>query len=134
MVNAHDTAYRRTDYRVRLPRGGHASLRVDAPLPPELSAVIGEACWAIITGWNPGSVRQSPEVNRAAKRRLLGLLKAASPSVLWPSVGVGSEHWREASLFVVGIDAWRILAIAEACGQHAIVCGKGKAKPALAWL
>jgi hypothetical protein len=134
VANPLDTEYRRTEYRVRLPAGGFASVRVDQPLPAALAATIGEQCWAIVTGWNPGAVRQSRETNRQAQRKLLALLKAASPTGLRGAVGVGAGHWRECSLLAVGIDAWRILAIAEACGQLAIVCGNRGGPATLAWL
>jgi hypothetical protein len=129
-----DTAYRRTDYRVRLPEGGYASVRVDARLPEALVRYVGKQCWAIITAWNPGSVRQSRETNRIAQRRLLALLRNAEPTWLRAAVGVGNEHWREPSLLVVGVDAFRLLAIAEALGQHAIICGNAGGKATLAWL
>lgn len=134
MANPLDTEYRRTEYRVRLRTGGFASVRVDQPLPDALAHLIGDQCWAIVTGWNPGAVRQSREMNRQAQRKLLALLKAAKPAGLQAAVGVGAGHWRECSLLAVGIDAWRILAIAEACGQLAIVCGNRSGPATLAWL
>ena len=116
-------AYRGTDYRVRLPQGGFASVRVDAPVPPPLRALIGPCSWAFITAWNPCSQPIEREQNRAAQQALLAAVRAL-PSTLTvrPAMGVG-EAWREPSLFIVGPRLAETDALARRFRQNAYVHG-----------
>ncbi|HUA80147.1 MAG TPA: DUF3293 domain-containing protein, partial [Dyella sp.] len=59
-------AYRATDYRVRLPHGGWASIRADAPVPSSLVVWVGSHSWAFITAWNPFSQIRPRQQNHAA--------------------------------------------------------------------
>lgn len=119
-------AYRTTDYRVRLPQGGWASIYVDAALPAPLHALIGERSWAFITAWNPGSQALARAQNHAAQQALLASLRELPRTTfIRPGLGVG-EDWREASFFVVGPDLADIDALAQQFQQNAYVHGLGK--------
>lgn len=116
-------AYRRTDYRVRLPQGGWASIHVDAPLPTLLRALVGSGCWAFLTAWNPFSQPHPRAQNHAAQHALLAALRGLPATrVLRPAIGVG-EDWREPSLFVVGPSLAETDALAQQFQQNAYVHG-----------
>ncbi len=131
MDKALDAAYRRTDYRVRRPGGGYASIRVGKPLPQELAT--GEP-WAFVTAWNPHSQPASRTVNRRAQRDLLARLRAASPVLIRAGLGVDEGNWRESSLFIVGLALPVVEALAREAGQNAIICGEGRGLATLRWL
>lgn len=118
-------AYQATDYRVRLARGGHASIRLDQPLPAELLHLVGNHHWGFITAWNPKSQPTARQQNRLAQQRLLRALRDCPSTVsLWPAIGVGDEGWwREPSLFVVGPQLDQLDPLARRFGQHAYVHG-----------
>ncbi|RDS80562.1 DUF3293 domain-containing protein [Dyella monticola] len=115
--------YRRTEYRVRLARGGWACIQVDAPLPTPLHALIGPHDWAFITAWNPLSRQQSRRQNHAAQHALLQAVRALPSTVaIRPAIGVGAQ-WREPSLFVIGPALAEVDALARQFQQAAYVHG-----------
>ncbi|HET6552392.1 MAG TPA: DUF3293 domain-containing protein [Dyella sp.] len=118
-------AYRATEYRVRLSRGGHASLHIGHTPPTELIALIDGQPWSFITAWNPGSLPQPRQHNRHAQRHLLAVLRALPDATqVRAGTGVGADGWREPSLFVVGV---RTEALDDLClqfGQNAYVHGQ----------
>lgn len=126
--------YLATDYRVRLPQGGYASMRIDTPLPAPLHGLLQNADepWAFITAWNPLSQAQSRAANRHAQRRLLAALRAATPAPthIHAGIGVGQDVWRESSLFIMGMEFDAIEEIMRPFRQNAIVrgCGTGLAQ------
>lgn len=118
-------AYRATDYRVRLSRGGTASIRIGQPLPIALQAWVGERPWGFITAWNPGSRLQPRASNRSAQRALLQCLRSLARGGIAAGIGVGANGWREPSLFAVGLGAASLDAIAHRFGQLGYVHGQG---------
>lgn len=127
-------AYLATDYRVRLPQGGVAGLRIGEPPPGALLALTHGAPWAVITAWNPRSQPMPRVWNRNAQRALLADLRAC-PDVraIHAAAGVGSDGWREPSLLVIGLPADTTRALCSRHGQHAFVAGAGEAPPQLHW-
>lgn len=123
MDSALIAAYRDTDYRVRLARGGFASIRVDAPVPALLGRLVGPNSWAFVTAWNPGSQPRPRRQNHLAQQALLATLRKL-PSILaiHPALGVG-EDWREPSLFIVGPGLAETDALAQQFQQNAYVHG-----------
>ena len=119
-------AWRETDYRVRLPHGGYASIRCGQPLPAPLLAWLPRATapWGYITAWNPAGVRLQPRDNRIRQRRLRDELKA-DRYLYYVGTGVGTNNWREPSLFVPGITYPRLDALAHRFGQLGVVRGTG---------
>jgi hypothetical protein len=118
-------AYRTTDYRVRLPRGGWVSIRVDAAIPEELLPWTGKYAWAFITAWNPRSEVQPRTQNRAAQQSLLVAIRELRQTIcVRPGMGVG-ENWREPSFFVVGPDLFETDRFAQQFRQNAYVHGLG---------
>ena len=118
-------AYRTTDYRVRLRRGGWAAIQIGDSLPPALAALAGERHWGFITAWNPRSEAHPRALNRQAQRELLAALRDL-PETISIRVGVGvGQHWHEASLFAVGPEAEALDALARHFGQNAYVHGQG---------
>ncbi len=127
-------AYLATDYRIRLPQGGVASLRIGAPPPSALLQLTQGAPWAVITAWNPRSQPMSRACNRRAQHRLLAELRAC-PDIraIRAAVGVGAGGWRESSLLVVGADEAGLRALCARHGQHAFIAGEGATPPRLCW-
>ncbi|MGH8117025.1 MAG: DUF3293 domain-containing protein [Rhodanobacteraceae bacterium] len=119
-------AWSETEYRVRLPRGGYASIRCGCALPAALLALLERADdpWGYITAWNPAGVRHPLAGNRARQRQLRDALAAANYRFR-PGIGVGPGDWREASLFVPGIGHTDLDALARRFGQLGIVRGTG---------
>ncbi len=127
-------AYRRTDYRVRLPGGGTASLQLDAPLPTELHALVGSSPWGFITAWHPGSSPAPRTANHAAQRRLLaGLLAEPGTRRVLAAAGLGTEGWREASLFAIGTPLAALERLAGEFGQLAFLAGADTGPARLHW-
>lgn len=123
MDNSLIATYRAADYRVRLPKGGWASIRVDATVPAALRAWIGPHNWAFITAWNPFSQVQPRSDNRAAQHALLAALrKLRNTLFIRPAIGVGRE-WREPSFFVVGPLLAEMDGLAQQFRQNAYVHG-----------
>jgi hypothetical protein len=116
-------AYRSTDYRVRLARGGWASILVDAPVPASLLALIGLRSWAFITACNPFSQVRPRQQNHAAQHALLiALRKLSATAAIRPAIGIG-QGWREPSFFVVGPELAETDALAQQFQQNAYVHG-----------
>lgn len=117
-----------TDYRVRLPCGGHASIRCGLPLPAPLLALLHHADepWGYITAWNPRSVMLPRTSNRIRQQRLRDELKADRCRYC-AGIGVGTDTWREPSLFVAGIGHTRLDELARHFGQLSVVRGIGGA-------
>jgi hypothetical protein len=120
-------AYQATDYRVRLARGGWASIRIGEALPADLLPMVGDQPWGFITAWNPMSQPLPRQRNRAAQRLLLKALGSQlAATALHPAMGVGSNGlWREPSLFVVGLDGDALDRLAHRFEQRAYVYGQG---------
>jgi len=119
-------AYRSTDYRVRLGGGRHASIRIDQPLPASLVPTVKDHSWGFLTAWNPRSQPHTRAQNRQAQRRLLGALnELPATRLINAGVGVGTDGWKESSLFVVGLDLGQLDALARRFDQHGYVYGRG---------
>jgi hypothetical protein len=118
-------AYRRSDYRVRLARGGAAVIRIGQPLPPALYALTGGREWGFLTAWNPGSQPLPATDNRAAERRLLADAQALSGVAIHPAYGVGTEGWREPSFWLVGIQRAQLDELGKRYRQRAWLYGVG---------
>ncbi|MGH9485489.1 MAG: DUF3293 domain-containing protein [Terriglobales bacterium] len=119
-------AWTETEYRVRSPYGGYASIRCDAPLPTPLLALLrhGNDPWGYITAWNPAGVRLPLATNRTRQRGLRDELKGDRQRY-FVGVGVGPNDWREPSLFVPGMTFAQIDAVACRFGQLSVVRGMG---------
>jgi len=122
-------AYQATDYRVRLARGGWATIRIDQPLPAELLHLAGNRPWGFITAWNPRSRPTPPAQNRAALTVLLTLLRALPETIaIHPGRGVSRDgRWKEPSLWVIGPDTPSLDALARHFRQLGYVHGQGSA-------
>lgn len=127
-------AYLATDFRVRLPQGGWASLRIGVPPPDALLALTGGAPWGVITAWNPRSHAMPRDWNRRAQRTLLAELRArADVRGIRAAVGVGAGAWRECSLLVIGAHEASLRALCARHDQHAFIAAEGAAPPQLLW-
>jgi hypothetical protein len=117
-------AYRSSAYRVRLPSGGVAEIRIGALVPEALLALLCDRAepWGFVTAWNPGSRPAARLANRAAQRALLAQLRPVVRLVR-SGVGIGRDGWREPSLWVAGIPHETLHALARRFGQLALVCG-----------
>jgi hypothetical protein len=118
-------AYCRSDYRVRLARGGAALIRIGEPLPPALYALTGGREWGFLTAWNPGSQPQSAIDNRAAERRLLADVRALPGVAIHPAYGVGTDGWREPSFWLPGIQRAQLDELGQRYRQRAWLYGMG---------
>jgi hypothetical protein len=128
-------AYQATDYRVRLARGGFASIRVDRPLPAELVSLVGSAHWGFITAWNPQSQPLARQVNRHTQHLLLRALRERPDTRVYAAMGVSADSkWREPSLFVVGPDIGQLDPLARRFGQNGYLRGQGDGLAALRWM
>ena len=120
-------AYRATDYRVRLARGGWVTIHIDQPLPAELRDLARNLPWGFITAWHPFSKSVPRPDNRITQRALLAALRAL-PETDVVRAGVGAGHdgpWKEASLWVVGPGVPALDALARRFGQVGYVHGEG---------
>lgn len=130
------TPYVHTQYRVRLVRGGSATIRIDEPLPAALAQALPApgAPWAFVTAWNPHSQPQAVAINRARQRTLLAALRPWA-AVLRAGVGIaGDGQWREPSVWVAGVAFAQIDRLLQPFAQHAIVRGIGAQPAQLHWL
>jgi hypothetical protein len=123
-------AFRDTEYRVRLPRGGWAVIRIGAPLPRVLHGLLRDEAgpWGFITAWNPLAQRIPRARNRERQRALRAALLDRGAR-LCAGVGAGADDgenaWRESSLFVTGLDFAALDELGRRFGQAAIVRGTG---------
>jgi hypothetical protein len=124
-------AFRATSYWVNLDTLHWATIRVDAPLPAELAAVVGTRPWAFITAWNPQARPRSAADNLAAQASLLAALHRHADVNVYPAIGVGSSGWSEPSLFVVGVGTAVADALATSHRQLAYVHGSAGAAATL---
>jgi hypothetical protein len=124
-------AYCRSAYRVRLPSGGSATLRIGQPLPVALRSLAGDRDWGFFTAWNPRSRPQPMAVNRQVQRRLLADLRADASLEIHPALGLGSDGWREPSFWIVGIGPEALARLAERYGQNGWLVGHGAGVAAL---
>lgn len=126
-------AYRATDYRVRLARGGWAAIHIDQPLPPALRALAGEHPWGFITAWNPRSAPTPRSENRASLRALFEALRAIPQTItIRPGLGIGSTgQWAEPSLWVVGLGIAVLDPLATHFRQFGYVHGQGASQAEL---
>lgn len=131
MDDALRAAFRSTAYHVNLDTLNWATIRIDLPLPAELSVVVGARPWVFITAWNPRARRRSAAANLAAQKSLLAALHTHAAVRVYPAIGVGSSGWIEPSLFAVGIDTAATDALARTHRQLAYVCGVAGAAAAL---
>jgi hypothetical protein len=127
-------AFLATDYRVRLPTGGWASIRTNAALPERLRSAVDSYPWAFITAWNPHSQMQVRAKNHAAQHDLLARLKKIPETVsIRPGLGVGLTGWREPSWFVVGPSPAQLDPLAHRYRQSAYVHGYFDGLAILRW-
>jgi hypothetical protein len=121
-------AYRATDYRVRLGRGGWASIGVDHALPGPIQDEVGDHRWGFITAWNPRSQSHDRITNCRAQRDLLSALRELTETVaVHPAIGVGPDGWKEPSLFVIGPGPDLFDRLAQRFQQNAYLHGQGHA-------
>ena len=134
MDNDLPTAFAATAYRVRLARGGCATIRIGEPLPATLRALVGAQPWGFITAWNPHAQPRSRQRIRAAQRELLEALRMLPATVaIGPALGIG-DNWREPSLFVSGLDTAALDTLARHHEQLAYVYGHASGMARLRWL
>jgi hypothetical protein len=127
-------AYAATDYRVRLPRGGWATIRISEPLPEALDKLAGAQPWGFITAWNPHGLQRNRLANRLAQRQLVAALKALPSTVaILPAIGIGSE-WREPSLFAIGPGTGLLDSLAMLHEQLAWIHDDGRGMACLRWM
>lgn len=119
-------AWSETEYRVRLPRGGHAIIWCGQPLPPPVLALLRGPAepWGYLTAWNPAGVLLPHSTNHIRQRRLRDELKG-DRHCFYPGIGVGPDIWREPSLFIPGITYAQLDAMAHRFGQLGVVRGTG---------
>lgn len=88
-------AYLATTWSVRAP-GGTLHLAPGRPAPPPLRPA------AIVTAYNPASVRASPAENRAAARRLLAQVAALGVPCLPARAHAPDPRWTEPGVALLG--------------------------------
>jgi hypothetical protein len=130
MDEALRAAWLDTGYRVRLPRGGWAAIRVGEAPPPALRGILGDRPWGYLTAWNPQAQPRPRALNRRDQRRLLAALKALPGVAVHAGIGVGRSGWREPSLLAVGLETKALDELAARYRQLAYVhgCGHGAAR------
>jgi len=116
-------AFRATAYLVNLDTVSWATIRIDLPLPTELTAAVGTQPWALLTAWNPQARRRAAADNIAAQQALLAALQDLSDVSVYPAIGVGSSGWSEPSLLVIGADTAVLDPLARLHRQLAYVHG-----------
>jgi len=136
LPEALEAAYRRTRYRVSIPRGGALDLRIGRRCPALDRWLRARACrqWAFVTASNPGS-RPLPDWRNAARGRGLARAIAAAGFRVLPARGEPEQGgWRaEASLLVLGMPAARAVRLGRQFRQIAIVAGRRGGVAQLCW-
>lgn len=119
-------SWEETEYRVRLSRGGYATIHCGEPLPEPLLALLRspDEPWAFLTAWNPAGVALPRSTNHIRQRRLRDELKADRQR-FHPGIGIGIAIWREPSLFVPGMTYVQLDAMARRFGQLGALRGTG---------
>lgn len=88
--------------------------------PNAVSAVPHDLPAHIITGWNPGSLTQTDEVNEAANRRLKERLLHLGCSPFVVTGASPDADWTETSFLVNGLDRTAAASIGAEFGQQAV--------------
>lgn len=133
--------YARSEYRVRLPAGGHARITPGAPLPAPLLALLPSpmAEWGLITAWNPRSQRLPVVRNRERQHDLMAMIRRDFPSARLHAglglgqVGEGARRWREGSLFITGIPLQGLCDLMNRFEQHAMLYGGDGSVARIVW-
>lgn len=127
--------FHRTSYRVRLPRGGTAVIRIGQPLPDALLPLLPDtdATWGFITACNPHGQTRPRQINRRAMHDLLDALREHAPGATLRAARGVLGHWREPSLFVTGIEFPVLDMLMQQFNQLAIVFGHGPGPARLHW-
>lgn len=134
-----DAAYRATTYRAVCEEvsGGRLDIRIDArhPLLDAWLDRVGVACWSYLSAENPGSGVLSPADNAARTTRLRQVLEASGKPFLAGQAVADDGRWpAEASFLVGGLGEAEAVALAAACEQNAVVCGRRGQIARLVWL
>jgi hypothetical protein len=116
--------FRNTTYHVVLDTVRWASIRIDLPLPAELTAVVGARPWGFITAWNPQARRRPQAENLAAQQALVDALGKLPQVAVYAAIGVGQTGWSEPSLFVIGADVPMLDALMREHAQLSYVHGE----------
>lgn len=128
------SAYMATSFEASTPRGV-VRLRVGEPSETldRLLLEVGEAHWAYVTAWNPGSVALSEDENQRRNERLREDLEKAGYS-FFEGTGVPDDPgWTgEASFLVLGMSARDATELGRRWGQVAVVVGTLGHAPSLA--
>lgn len=127
-------AYGATTYQLTV-AGRQLSVRVGSPAPQLAPALaeLGAARWAFVTAWNPRSERLAVADNARRNAQLFQRLGECphAPAIAIPD----DEIWpREPGFAVFDMALPRLLSLAQAFGQHAIVVGEGGGAPELVWV
>lgn len=131
-----DLAYRKTRYRVFLPRGP-LDLRV-GKRHPELDAWLEEqgfSCWSLLTAWNPGSCLLPEEENRSRQARMEQELRARGFQPFPGENHASNGDWPpEASLLVPGMGRDEARQVALDFAQNAFLAGASRGVAELLWI
>lgn len=125
----------RTTYRVRLPRGGYAAIRVGEPLPDALLQLLPDAgaSWGFITACNPYGQTRPRQSNRRAMRALRDAFRECAPAAVLRAGHGTLGTWREPSLFASGVSFEMLDVLMQRFEQLAIVHGNGAGPARLHW-
>ncbi len=119
-------AYRATTYRVSLPSGATADVRIGEQ-PPGLDAALaaaGAKSWGFVTASNPAPRTLSQALNARRLRALWRRARRGRRGV-WPAVGLGHSGGRsERGVVVLGVSEADLLGLGRAFGQLAVVHGR----------
>ncbi|MFN8304842.1 MAG: DUF3293 domain-containing protein [Saprospiraceae bacterium] len=128
------TAYLHTCYRLLAPA---VDIRVNCPCPAldEWLTQQRADALAVLTAWNPGSVRL-PEADNRARNRLLEQQLAGNCACLEPALGIGDVgDWPPEEIFgAAGISLGNAARLAADFGQNAFVFAPKGELPVLCWL
>lgn len=125
-------AFEAAEYRVTLPGGAQALVRVGQASPLEAAlAEAGASSFCIVTAFNPGGVARDAPLNEAAQRALDARLSDAGLS-WWPARNQApGGGFVEPSRCVLGLDPAQAAAWGRAFGQVAVVWGEVGQAPRL---